>query len=585
MSKRRILSTLVVGVALPALLAGCSLLHPSNLAVSPSSIRMTANSAGFTVSDTASGSSSVDFTASSSSPYVTLSPSSGTVSPGSPAVVTATVDSTSLAPGTNLSATVTVAGSGSSASVRLDYGIGTCGAYTPQALATAAPSALAPAAVRVRSRAPAPGSAEVVPGQIIVGYVTPSGLTTAALRSQALQRESRGVRNAYGLSLLAGGSGAGPDLVSAADVPATLAKLRADPRVRSAQRTLRLQRLQTVPPNDPYYPTNGTYPDGQWNLRDFGLPNAWGRETGATNPTVVAIIDDGVYSTHEEFSGKLLTGWDFIGNDPNTNPGPDASGKYWDHGTHVAGIAAATGNNGVGIAGVAYASNVQILPVKVFGDDGTPGTTYDLANAIRWAAGLSVSSATPSVNPHPANVINMSLGVPGDQPVLDAAAQDAWNAGVVLVAAAGNHGPGQPYVSDPGVMSPGNAPCVIAVGSVDGPGSGSYPLSYFSDAGPQVEVVAPGGFYNHALETGEIVSAYAGSSSAYGVEAGTSMASPFVAGVAALLKSQNPGWSPAQIRARIDQATSRPAGSDRSQYGYGVACADKALGASTTCGQ
>ncbi len=586
MQSRHVLGVALAAVGLLALLTSCGLLGGSSLSVTPSSIRMTANSAGFTVSNT--GKSPVSFTASSSSPYVTLSPASGSVSPNSPVVVTATVDASSLSPAANLSATVTVSGGNGSSDVTLQYGIGTCGAYAPQALAIARGTPLARAGTTAQatpaSRVPALASRDVVPGQIVVGYSAPAGLATAALRTQALQRESVAVRQQYALRLLAGGSGAGPDLVSVADVPATLAQLRADPRVRYAQRNLRLHRLLT--PNDPYYPAvpgNTPAPHGQWNLRNFGLPAAWDIETGSSHPTVVAIIDDGVLSSHEEFQGgKLLQGYDFIGQDTDTNPGAG-----YEHGTHVAGIAAATGDNAKGIAGVAFAPSVQILPVKVFGDSGKAPTTYELATAIRWAAGLPVTS-TPA-NTHPADVINMSVGVPGDQPAVDAAAEDAWNAGAVLVAAAGNHGSGTPYPTDPGIMSPANAPCVIAVGSVDGPGPGlgGTPVSSFSDAGPQLEVAAPGGFYDPALAVASnaIISAYADSPTAYGMEAGTSMASPFVAGVAALLKAHDPSLTPAQIRTRLDQTTTRPSGADRSRYGYGVTCADAALGAATVCGQ
>ncbi|HKI58449.1 MAG TPA: S8 family serine peptidase [Trueperaceae bacterium] len=589
MRVRRVLRVVVVGLSLVGLLTACSLLFPSALSVTPTSIHMTANAASFTVSNSGDTNSSLNFTVSSSSPYVSLSPSSGTVTPNQPMVVTASVDSSALSPGTNLSATVTVGSNGGSANVRLDYGIGTCGAYTPQALYPAGSAALGAAALGSGpaprpSRAPAPAPADVVPGQIIVGYVAPAGVVTAALRSQALQRQSRDVRAAYGLGLLAGGNGEGPDLVSAADVPAALAKLHADPRVGYAQRNLRIHRLFT--PNDTYYPynpANTLAPQGEWNMRNFGLPTAWDTTTGASaNPIVIAVIDDGVDGAHQDFQtssgNKVLAGWDFAGNDPDTTPG---NGQI--HGTHVAGIAAAAGNNGTGIAGVAFERTVYVLPVKVFDDAGNGGTVYELANAIRWAAGLAVSG--PQTRPTPADVINMSLGVPGDQPALDAAAQDAWNAGTLLVAAAGNHGSGTPYPTDPGIMSPGNAPCVMAVGSVDGPGNGAFSISSFSDAGPQLEVAAPGGFFDPSVPNGGIVSTTPGNN--YGIEVGTSMASPFVAGVAALIKAHEPGLSPAQIRTRIDQTTSRPTNSDRSQYGYGVACADRALlpNGPTTCGQ
>lgn len=569
--------TVVVGV----LLAGCAV---SGLSVTPNYIRMTANSVQFEVSNTSNR--DVTFTTRSSSPYLSLSPSSATVTPDTPVVVTATMDSRSLSPGANLSMTATLDSDAGSATVRLDYGIGTCGSYTPPATAASLGiSALAVAPSHASSSAQPSASPDAVPGQIIVGYVAPSGIHAASLRSQALEHTSRVVRSAYGLGLLAGGTGEGPDLVQASDVPGTLARLRADPRVRYAQRNVRVHALYV--PNDTYYKPSTTFPYGQWNLTDFGLETAWNKETGADNgPVVVAVLDNGVDPNHEDFQNpapsgsgsKVLQGWDFVDGDATASP---ATGDT--HGTHVAGIAAAVGDNNKGIAGVAYDYNVKILPVRVL--MGESGTVYNVANGIRWAAGLPVSgvSAHPSKR---ADVINMSLGVSGDQPALDAAAQDAWDQGSVLVAAAGNWGPGTGEASDPGVESPANAPCVIAVGSVDGPGKGSYPLSSFSDTGPQIEVVAPGGLYTSADANSGIISAIPGGNEMnYTTMIGTSMASPFVAGIAALLKAHDPTMTPAQIRTRIDQTTDRPSGADRRKYGYGVACADKALGASTTCGQ
>ncbi|MEJ2665744.1 MAG: S8 family serine peptidase [Deinococcales bacterium] len=521
MTLRHALRVTLLAALLAALLVACNVSGPT-LGLSTSSIHMVANSAGFLVSNTGDSGSILNFTTSSSNPAFTMSPASGAVSPGTPVSVTVTVDPSALSGVTNVAATVSVTSNGGSGGVTLDYGIGTCGSYTPQSLARqgarVAPGALAPGAAAPASRAPAPDPADIVPGQIIVGYNAPAGAATAALRTQALAQASLAVRSAYGLTLLAGGTGEGPDLVSAADVPTALARLRADPRVRYAQRNLRLHLMTT--PNDQYFPANAANtlaPEGQWNLRNFGLPAAWNIETGTSNPVVIAVIDDGVWGTHEDFqnpsgSSKILPGWDFLDGVANTMPGTDTtSGTYYDHGTHVAGIAAAVGNNTTGVAGVAYGPEVSILPIKIFGNNGAAGTLYELADAIRWAAGLAVSGVP--ANQNPADVINMSLGTSGDQPVVDVAAQDAWNAGAVLVAAAGNHGTNQTYVTDPGILSPANAPCVIAVGSVDGPGptstAGTDPVSTFSNTGPQLEVAAPGRHRGPAQGTESGLDAYA----------------------------------------------------------------------------
>src|SRR5690606_1602317 len=143
-------------------------------------------------------------------------------------------------------------------------------------------------------------------------------------------------------------------------------------------------------------------------------------------------------------------------------------------GTHVAGIAAAIGDNGIGITGVAYGAAIKLVPVKVFDDVGAGGSIAGLVDAIRWAAGLAINGVPPNANP--AAVINMSLGVAGSHPALEAAALDAWKAGSLLVAAAGNH---NAVIPDRGVLSPANAPCVIAVGSVDDDGQ----VSTFSNHG------------------------------------------------------------------------------------------------------
>jgi len=496
------------------------------------------------------------------------------------------VDPTSIAPGDNVTATITISGNGATKTVTIDYGIGTCGNYTPQALGNLTTTGVggpAPAKLGTLSSAPTYNSNDTIPGQIIVGYNAPSGLATAALRTQALQQASVTVRRAYGLTLLAGGTGHGPDLITTTNATATLAKLLADPHVRYAQPNRRVHLLAV--PNDSYYPPSTSFPDGQWNLTDFGLEQAWNLETGASTggQVVIGIIDSGIDPTHQDLQSKLLPGYDFFANDTTTNPGSAPYNPDQDHGTHVAGIAAALGNNNLGIAGVAYDSNVKILPLKIFNDAGTGADLYNLDRAIRWAAGLADPAGIAPANPNHAAIINMSIGVEGDQPAVDAAALDAWNNGVLLVAASGNHGTGTVYPVDPGVLSPANAPCVMAVGSVDGPYP--YPLSYFSNTGPQLEVTAPGGFYNATGNaTNAIVSTLPGNS--YGLEAGTSMASPFVAGVAALLKAQDPTRSPKQLRNILDGTTWSTSSLDRSQSGYGVVCADRALDptSSTLCG-
>ena len=121
----------------------------------------------------------------------------------------------------------------------------------------------------------------------------------------------------------------------------TAERLRRDPRVQYAEPNYYLELLDV--PNDPFL-------EDQWNLLEFGLPEAWTLEKG-TGKVVVAVLDSGVYGKHEDLSGKLYPGCDFFDGDSDANPGLGDFGAG--HGTHVAGIAAALGNNAVGVAGVA----------------------------------------------------------------------------------------------------------------------------------------------------------------------------------------------------------------------------------------
>lgn len=588
----RVAGIVSIVAVLPTLLASCGLVGPPPyLGVSTNAIHMVADTASFTISNISTLAGPLNFVIRSSDPNVVVHPTSGSLGKSTDMLVTVSLDPAAVAPGTNLNAVLHVTsngGSGGSANVAVDHGIGTCGAYAPRPLSLPA--------VANASRAPEPSSfqrppdpASVVPGQIVVGYRAPAAaqaLATWAVRAEALRQTGLQVRRAYGLSLLAGGAGTGPDLVQAADVGRALTSLRSDPRVRYAQANRRVRPL--LVPDDPYYPpTPGFYPAGQWNLTGFGMEQAWNVSTGASSRPVVigiiGIIDTGVDTSHPDLVNKLVSGWDFASDDPDPSPGPGPTySETQAHGTHVAGIAAAQGNNGRGVTGVAFDPNVKILPLKIFDDTATQATVYELVRAVRWAAGYPDAQVTPNVVPQIADVLTMSIGMEGDQPALDAATQDAWDHGVLLVAAAGNHGTWTNVPDDPGVLSPANAPCVMAVGSVDSP----FTLSDFSNTGPQLEVVAPGGHHDPADFYSEpIVSTVPPST--YGPDVGTSMAAPFVAGVAALLKAQDPSRTPAQLRDIIDGSSLRATWmTDTSAYGYGEVCADRALdpASPTRCG-
>ena len=341
------------------------------------------------------------------------------------------------------------------------------------------------------------------------------------------------------------------------DLEELLQRLDADSRVEYAEPNYLLQPLAL--PNDPLL-------DEQWHLLDFGLPQAWELETGDSD-VVIAIIDSGVDTGHEDLRAKLLPGYDFY--EPgDTDPNPDPGSV---HGTHVAGIAAALGDNGMGVAGVAY-RGVKILPVKVFDNFGQTADTMTTANAIRWAAGLEAAGVPR--NPNPARILNLSLGTSEVSRELERALRDACEAGAIIFAAAGNAG------REDQIFTPASAPGVIAVGSVDADRRRSY-FSNYAVNGESVDLMAPGGF--GPSYCGSILGTF--NNDAYGCQAGTSMAAPFAAGVAALLWSQHPEWDAQQVIARLFETTlydedfMNPA-----EYGAGIVCADRALGAPTLCG-
>jgi subtilisin family serine protease len=283
-----------------------------------------------------------------------------------------------------------------------------------------------------------------------------------------------------------------------------VAALEANPDVEFAEPDV-VVRI-AVTPNDSLY---GSY---QWPAPMIGLPAAWDTTTGSPG-VIVAVIDTGVDATHPDLSGKITTGanagYNFVSN--NTNTSDDNS-----HGTFVAGIIAANTNNASGMAGVCW--TCKIMPVKVLDSTGS-GTSFNVSQGIDWAVSRG------------AQVINLSLGG-GAASSLQTSVDNAWNAGVVVVAASGNdNGP---------VLYPGAYSNAIAVGSVDSSGA----RSSFSNYGPELDIMAPGG---NVLGTLCACNGYAGG---YGTGSGTSFAAPHVAGVAALLIASGV-TDKAQVRSRL----------------------------------
>ena len=311
------------------------------------------------------------------------------------------------------------------------------------------------------------------------------------------------------------------------------------------------------PVNDPLFAR-------QWALDQVNAPEAWARGARGAG-TTIAVVDTGVDLQHPDLSSKLVAGHDFVANDGDCPSGPqDENG----HGTHVAGIAAAVTDNGIGVAGVA--PDAQLMPVRVLDADGT-GTSDDIAAGIRWAAD------------HGAQVINLSLGElpvvgqlePLNQEIEDAVTH-AWDSGSLVVAAAGNE-------SFPLCSYPSFADHAVCVAATDRRGLPTY-YSNFPNNKPMLGFRAPGGVGSVFCEDDEDIWSTmwpgsdfdctgSGSLSGYDTLAGTSMASPQMAGVAALLYGQ--GLTNAQIVERL-RATSSNHGAFDPVMGYGIVDADAA---------
>lgn len=324
----------------------------------------------------------------------------------------------------------------------------------------------------------------------------------------------------------------------------------------------------------------------QWYLKDFGLEQAWNFATGSPAVTV-AVLDSSMDSNHEDLRGRLLKGCDIFDKDDDVNPAPPLT-TLNAHGTHVTGIIAAVGANAKGVVGVAP-EGVRILPLKVFDDAGRGTNATVVSDAIRWAAGLEVAGLHP--NPYPAHIINLSLGGPGKSEAMNEAIEEVRRLGVLVVAASGNYGWSH------GLLTPSNAPYALAVGSVDGTRRRSCFSHYNSDPSKRsVELVAPGGAskgFNgpcnmRGVKGEAIVNTFPTGipQGNYGSLIGTSMATPFVAGVAALVLSQEPFLSADSLHARLLNSTLNTMPEyNRAEYGAGILCADRALGAATLCGE
>ena len=269
----------------------------------------------------------------------------------------------------------------------------------------------------------------------------------------------------------------------------------------------RLQRTPGVEIAEPNYiyrafaTTNDPMLSQLWGHTKVGAQTAWDQSQG--KDVLVAVVDTGVDYNHPDLQGKIIKGPDLANND---NDPMDDQG----HGTHVAGTIAATANNGVGIAGIAY--NSKVLAIKVLGGDGS-GDTSKIANGILKAAEMG------------AKVINLSLGGPQSSSVLKSAVDKATAQGALVVVASGNESTSSPSY-------PAAYPNALSVGST----TTSDAKSNFSNYGSTVDIAAPG---SDILSTTE---------KTYKKLSGTSMASPHVAAGAAVLLGKNSSLTNTQLR-------------------------------------
>jgi serine protease len=320
------------------------------------------------------------------------------------------------------------------------------------------------------------------------------------------------------------------------DSDQAMADMRALPGVQSV--THDAYRYALTVPNDPTMQNNFQ----QWDMFDINMPGAWNLSTG--NPAVtIAVIDTGVDLTNTDIATKVVGQHVFVSGAPPSATVQDDDG----HGTNVSGIAAADTNNALDVAGVGY--NVGLIDVRVFGHPTqacqTPSAfASDIANGILWAIAPAQG----------ANVINLSLGSGTSDPNEEGAVATALAQGVSVVAAAGNDGQNA-------IDFPAADPGVIAVGATvlqdvmpNDPTGAVEVVAGFSNFGPQLAVVAPGGgptqaqvnacsqSINNCDYLQWIFNLYSNTAfSGPGNEAffaGTSQASPHVAGLVALMKSK-----------------------------------------------
>ena len=323
-------------------------------------------------------------------------------------------------------------------------------------------------------------------------------------------------------------------------------ELKGLPGVVQVSRNSTFYALETTP-NDTYYSL-------QWNYPLINLPRAWDYAVGSRS-VVVAVIDSGFSTNHPDLAGIFESGYNFVNNNTNVS---EPTTSIDSHGTHVVGTIAALTNNGKGVSGVTWGGfGITLIPIRGIKDAAA------LMNSIIYAVD------------HGAKVINMSLGGAVDSPAVYDAVKYAARNGVVMVAASGNNGDGN-------ILYPARYPETIAVGAI-WEDEGTIKISPYSCYGSELDVVAPGGYKLLGTDPNGIYSTgWTPTGDTYMYMQGTSMATPHVTGLVALLMGAGL-TDPDDIRSVL-RSTARDLGSPGRDdyYGWGLIDAGAALEAITS---
>ena len=289
-------------------------------------------------------------------------------------------------------------------------------------------------------------------------------------------------------------------------------------------------------PSDPYWNTDPYVGLGQWGAKKIQLDKALDGITVQLQPVTVAVLDTGVDATHPDLAGAVIGGTTYLAtNDPVCGSGVYPTGTDDNsHGTHVAGIIAARSNNGIGIVGMAQ--NARILPVKALDCTGS-GSISDIASAIVYAVD------------HGARLINISLGSSSESTAMQNAVQYAVSHNVLIIAAAGNCGilSTRCLNTQNLVEYPAAYPGVLGVGATSMDDS----IATFSTQGSQVGISAPGVRIVSTVPNYRTYQSDHGGTQGYAAFSGTSQATPYVTGLAALLLGIDPTLSATALAQRL----------------------------------